>query len=74
MQRLGALIPLAVLSARDYAGGKLFDRYSAAHAFLAETPVGFLVVKTFRLHQANDRLDNDSPGADSFAGGRKLVV
>ena len=46
VQRPGALFPLAVLSARNYAGGKLFDKYAAVHAFLAEAPIGFLVVET----------------------------
>jgi hypothetical protein len=37
---------LAVLSARNYASGKLFYRYAGVQAFLKETVIGFLLVET----------------------------
>ena len=37
---------MAALSAGYKPCGKLFDKYAAVHAFLAEAPIGFLVVET----------------------------
>jgi hypothetical protein len=45
---------LAVLSARNDASGKLFDRYTLAHAFVAQVPIGLVVVESVDPDQIND--------------------
>ena len=59
---------MAALSAGDKPCGKLFDRYTLAHTFLAQVLIGLVVVKSVGPHQMKDGRYEYPPGAKPPAG------